>query len=81
MERQDLMLSLSHIAEDEWRARFMGDNPLLAPKCSAWRHRAGYTGRRVGGATVSDWRWPIVAASVLLVPDVALSLGLRLNMW
>ena len=51
------------------------------PRASAWRHRAGYTGRRVEGATVSGWRWPIVAASVLLVPDVALFLGPPLNMW
>jgi hypothetical protein len=31
VERQGLLLSLSHIAEGEWRAQFMG-NPLVAPK-------------------------------------------------
>ena len=31
VERQGLRLSLSHIAEGEWRAQFMG-NPLVAPK-------------------------------------------------
>jgi len=32
MQRQGYFLSLSHIAEGEWRAVFMGDNPLVAPK-------------------------------------------------
>ena len=32
VERQGLRLSLSHIAEAEWRAVFMGENVLLAPK-------------------------------------------------
>jgi hypothetical protein len=31
VERQGLLLSLSHIAEAEWRAQFMG-NALVAPK-------------------------------------------------
>jgi hypothetical protein len=31
VERQGLLLSLSHIAEGEWRAQFMG-NALVAPK-------------------------------------------------
>jgi hypothetical protein len=31
MHRQGLRLSLSHIAEGEWRCLFMGDNPRLAP--------------------------------------------------
>jgi hypothetical protein len=31
VERQDLLLMLSHIAEGKWRAQFMG-NPLVAPK-------------------------------------------------
>ena len=32
MHRQGLRLSLSHIADGEWRCVFMGDNPLVAPK-------------------------------------------------
>ena len=32
MHRQGYFLSLSHIAAGEWRAVFMGDNPLVAPK-------------------------------------------------
>jgi hypothetical protein len=32
VERQGLMLSLTHIAEAEWRAVFMGPNPMVAPK-------------------------------------------------
>ena len=32
VERQGYRLSLSHIAEGEWRAYFRGDNRLLAPK-------------------------------------------------
>ena len=32
MHRQGLRLSLSHIAEGEWRCVFMGDNPRLAPE-------------------------------------------------
>jgi hypothetical protein len=32
VERQGYRLSLSHITEGEWRAVFMGPNPLLAPK-------------------------------------------------
>lgn len=32
MYRQGLFLSLSHITEGEWRAVFMGPNPMLAPK-------------------------------------------------
>jgi hypothetical protein len=31
VERQGLRFSLSHIAEDEWRATFMG-NPMFAPR-------------------------------------------------
>jgi hypothetical protein len=31
VERQGLLLSLSHIAEGEWRAQFVG-NALVAPK-------------------------------------------------
>jgi hypothetical protein len=32
VERQGYRLSLSHIAEGEWRAYFTDPNPLLAPK-------------------------------------------------
>ncbi len=32
VERQGLRLSLSHITEGEWRATFMGDSALLAPR-------------------------------------------------
>jgi hypothetical protein len=32
VERQGYWLSLSRIANDEWRAYFMGVNPMLAPK-------------------------------------------------
>jgi hypothetical protein len=32
VERQGYFLSLSHITEGEWRAVFMGPNPMLAPK-------------------------------------------------
>jgi hypothetical protein len=31
VERHGMRLSLSHIADDEWRAMFMEDNPRLAP--------------------------------------------------
>jgi hypothetical protein len=32
VERQGLMLSVTHIAEAEWRAVITGPNPMLAPK-------------------------------------------------
>jgi hypothetical protein len=32
VERRGMRLSLSHIADDEWRAVFMGENALLAPR-------------------------------------------------
>jgi hypothetical protein len=32
VERQGHRLTLSHIAEGEWRAMFMGPNELVAPK-------------------------------------------------
>jgi hypothetical protein len=32
MRRQGLRLSLSHVADNEWRSVFMGDNPMLAPR-------------------------------------------------
>jgi hypothetical protein len=32
MHRQGLRLSLSHVADGEWRCVFMGENPMLAPK-------------------------------------------------
>ena len=31
-ERRGMRLSLSHIADEEWRAVFMGENALLAPR-------------------------------------------------
>ena len=32
MHRQRLRLSLSHVADGEWRCVFTGDNPMLAPQ-------------------------------------------------
>ena len=32
VELHGMRLSLSHIADDEWRAMFMDDNPRLAPR-------------------------------------------------
>ena len=32
VERRGMRLSLSHIADEEWRAVFMGENALLAPR-------------------------------------------------
>jgi hypothetical protein len=32
MYRQRLRLSLSHVADGEWRCVFMGENALLAPR-------------------------------------------------
>src|SRR5688572_28529232 len=32
MRRQGMWLSLTHIADGEWRCVFMGDNPMLAPR-------------------------------------------------
>jgi hypothetical protein len=32
VERHGTRLSLSHIADGEWRAMFMGENALLAPR-------------------------------------------------
>ncbi len=32
VERQGLRLSLTHITEGEWRAQFMGESALLAPR-------------------------------------------------
>jgi len=32
VERRGMRLSLSHIADGEWRAVFMGENALLAPR-------------------------------------------------
>jgi hypothetical protein len=32
VERQGMRLSLSNIADEEWRAVFMGENALLAPR-------------------------------------------------
>jgi hypothetical protein len=32
VERQGTRLSLSHITEGEWRAQFMGESQLVAPR-------------------------------------------------
>jgi hypothetical protein len=32
MQRQRLRLSLTHVADGEWRSSFMGENLLLAPR-------------------------------------------------
>jgi hypothetical protein len=32
VERQGMRLSLSHITENEWRAQFMGESQLVAPR-------------------------------------------------
>jgi hypothetical protein len=32
MRRQGLRLSLTHVADREWRSVFISDNPLLAPR-------------------------------------------------
>ena len=54
VERQGLRLSLSHITEGEWRATFMGDSAMLAPR--------GY------GVAPTPWRavqmagWAVVKA-------------------
>jgi hypothetical protein len=49
VERHRMRLSLSHIADKEWRAVFMGENALLAPRGfgvapTPWRavQRAGW---------------------------------------
>lgn len=41
MHRQGLRLSLSHIAEGEWRCVFMGDTRGSHPTATAWRQRRG----------------------------------------
>ena len=40
VERLGYRLSLSHIAEGEWRATFAG-NPMFAPAGYGWRRRHG----------------------------------------
>lgn len=32
MQRQGLRLSLTHVADNEWRSVFMGGYPMLAPR-------------------------------------------------
>jgi hypothetical protein len=51
-----MRLSLSHIADEEWRAVFMGENALLAPRGfgvapTPWRavQRAAWAAVREGG--------------------------------
>ena len=51
VERQRYLLSLSHIAEGEWRAQIMGD-ALVAPK--------GF------GVAATPWRAAQIAASAAL---------------
>jgi len=48
VERQGYRLSLSHIAEDEWRAYFMRDNPPAGSE-GLWRRSYAH-GRRCSGA-------------------------------
>ena len=55
VERHGMRLSLSHIADGEWRAVFMGENALLAPRGfgvapTPWRavQRAGWRAMNKG---------------------------------
>jgi hypothetical protein len=55
VERHRMRLSLSHIADKEWRAVFMGENALLAPRGfgvapTPWRavQRAGWRAMNKG---------------------------------
>ena len=57
VERRGMRLSLSHIADEEWRAVFMGETALLAPRGfgvapTPWRavQRAGWEVVSHGGA-------------------------------
>lgn len=52
VERLGYRLSLSHIAEGEWRAYFMGENQKLAP--------AGYGVARAPWAAVQMAAWTVV---------------------
>jgi hypothetical protein len=52
LARQGYWLSLSHIAQGEWRCFFTGDNPLLAPK--------GYGVARTPWRAVQDAAWAAV---------------------
>ena len=52
VERRGLRLSLSHITEGEWRAQFMGESALLAPR--------GY------GVAATPWRAVQMAAWAVL---------------
>jgi hypothetical protein len=54
VERQGLRLSLSHISEGEWRATFMGESALLAPR--------GY------GVAPTPWRTVQIAAWAAVKP-------------
>ena len=49
VERQGLMLSLTHIAEAEWRAVFMGPTPCWRQRASGWRQRRGVRCRWLRG--------------------------------
>jgi hypothetical protein len=57
VERHGMRLSLSHVADGEWRAYFTGDNPKLAP--------GEETGRRdaVARSAIAAWRHPAALRS------------------
>jgi hypothetical protein len=55
MHRQGLRLSLSHVADGEWRCVFTGDNPMLAPK--------GYGVAPTPWAAVQRAAWAAVATA------------------
>ena len=69
MARQGFRLSLSHIAEGEWRCAWMGDNPMLAP--------AGYGVATTPWAAVQVAGWAVVrvAARRLVHPKGLLRPG------
>jgi hypothetical protein len=64
MHRQGLRLSLSHIADGEWRCVFMGDNPLLAPR--GFGVAGGADGGVGGGASGCGRRVSMTVAEDLL---------------
>ena len=56
MQRHGMWLSLTHIANGEWRCVFMGENPLLAPRgygvaATPWGAVQQAARATVGGAT------------------------------
>ena len=58
MQRQGLRLSLTDVAENEWRAMFIWDNPSASPQGLRCRHDtvAGGSGGGVGRREVSAGR-------------------------